>query len=133
MFLHFGNVMAGLVKGLHLPLVENNPTNMELLNGLFEVGGVGRMAVLHHEELPDLLIEGHARDIQACQLLVGHAFDQVVDLIKLEGIEQLLDERTSGYIEMLSRWGECSASISFKQKRDDQQGQHEKEDPFETK
>src|SRR6266566_6330699 len=84
MFLHFGNVMAGLVKGLHLPLIENNPTNMELLNGLFEVGGVGRMAVLHHEELPDLLIEGHARDIQACQLLVGHAFDQVVDLIKLE-------------------------------------------------
>src|SRR5437762_13596556 len=118
MYLHLGNVIESQVKGIHQLLVENKTTNMELLNGLFEVGGGGRMAVLHHEELPDLLIEGHARDIQARQLLVGHAFDQVVDLIKLEGIEQLLDERTSGYIEMVCRWGECCASISFQQMTD---------------
>src|SRR5213082_3081279 len=107
MFLHLGNIVASLIKGIHLPLVENHTTDMELLNGLFEVGRVGRIAVLHHKELPDLLIEGHARDIQARQLLVGHVFDQVVELINLRGIEQWLDERTSGYSEAVSRWEEC--------------------------
>src|SRR2546425_8349765 len=103
MLLHLGNIVTSLVNGLYLRLVENHPTNMELLKGVFEVGGVILGAILHHEELPELLVEGHAWDIQARQLLVGHAFDQVVELINLGGIEQGLDERTSGCSETVSR------------------------------
>ena len=29
MFLHQSNIVTGLVKGIHLPLVENHSTNME--------------------------------------------------------------------------------------------------------
>src|SRR5437867_978145 len=128
MFLHLGNIVASLAKAQHLPLVENHPANMEQLKGLFEVGSVVRIAVLHHEELPELLIEGHARDIQAGQLLIGHVLDQVVELINLGRIERRLDERTSGCSETISRLGERSVfNISLEQKKDGQQGQDEQE------
>src|SRR5437667_5697684 len=103
MFLHLGNIATGLVKGMHLPLVENHSTDMELLKGLFKARGVIRRVVLHHEELPELLVNSHARDIQTRQLPIGHIFDQMMKFINLGGIEQWPDERTSGCSETVSR------------------------------
>src|SRR5947209_15386266 len=116
MFLHLSNIVTGLVKGMHLPLVENHSTNMELLKGLFKAGGVVRSVVLHHEELPEFLVEGHACNIQVRQLPIGHVFDQVVELINLGGIEQWLDKRPPGCRETVSRGGERSVSIPLEQK-----------------
>src|SRR5947207_12384083 len=133
MFLHLGNIVASLVKGQHLPLVENHPTDMELLKRLFKVGSVIRIAILHHEELPELLVQGHARDIQAGQLLIGYVLAHVMEFINLDGIEHWLEERATGGGETLSSLEKRSLSIRFEQEKDGQQGQDEQECPFEMR
>ena len=133
MFLHLGDIVASLVKGQHLPLVKNHRADMELLKRLFNVGSIVWIAVLHHEELPELLVQGHARDIQAGQLLIGHVFAQVVEFINLGGIEHWLDERATGGGETVSSLEERFLSIPFEQEKDGQQGQDEQECPFEMR
>src|SRR5437588_8409332 len=116
MFLHLGNIVAGLVKGQHLPVVDNHSTDMELLKGLFKVGSVVLVAVEHDEELAKLLVNGHACDIEVCQLPIVHVCDQVVELINLDRIERLLDERASGCRGMICRRKERCVYIPLEQK-----------------
>src|SRR5712691_11565631 len=134
MFLHLGNIMASLVKGQHLPVVDNHAANMEQLKCPFKVFSVVAVAVYHYEKLPELLAQGHARDIQARQLFIEHEFDQVVKLINLGRIERRLDKRTSRCGETVSRRGESSIfNISLEQEKDGQQGQDEQECAFEMR
>ena len=88
---------------------------------------------MHHEELPEFLVQGHARDIQAGQLFIGYGFAQVVEFINLGGIEHWLDERATGGGETLSSLEKRSLSIPFEQEKDGQQGQDEQECPFEMR
>jgi hypothetical protein len=57
----------------------------------------------------------------------------VVEFRNLGGIEQRLDERAIGCSETIFGWEERSLSIPLEQKKDGQQGQYEKEYPFETR
>src|SRR5438552_19013624 len=115
-FLHLRNIVVSLVKGQHLPVVDNHPSDMELLKGLFKVVSIVPVAVEHNEELPELLVESHAGNIQVRQLPIVHICDQVVELINLGRIKWHLDERASDCSETISRWRERRVYIPLEQK-----------------
>src|SRR5205807_6950086 len=70
--LHLRNVVPGLVESFHLELVHDHATGMELVDHHIQVGGVGGIGILNHDELTEFHVQRHACHIHAGQLLIFH-------------------------------------------------------------
>jgi len=57
--LHFGDIVFGLVEGLHLKGIHHDTTGMQLGNHVFKGGRVRLIIRLNHKELAQFFVQGH--------------------------------------------------------------------------
>jgi hypothetical protein len=72
-----------LTGGLQVGFIHDHAAGMQLGNHIVKIIGIGVLLALGHNQLAQLLIQRHMRDIETGKLFVSHTINQVHEGIQL--------------------------------------------------